>query len=47
MKLFEEPIVELKKFDIYDVLTTSDDDYDDDDDEPIMIGLCLGTLPLN
>ncbi len=57
MKMFEEPIVEMKKFDVCDVLTASfaapvGPGADNDpvptttEEEPIMIGLCLGTLPI-
>ena len=42
MKLFEMPKMELVKFDVEDVITTSTGCDDDcDDDEPVMFGDCI------
>ena len=39
MKFFEDPKMELVKFDVEDIITTSDCD---DDEELTMLGDCIG-----
>ena len=41
MKLFEMPEVELLKFAVADVITTSVCGDDCDDDDPVMFGDCI------
>lgn len=42
MKTFETPFVDVKKFDVMDVLTASGEPEEEEEEDPPMFGNCFG-----